>query len=63
MGKHVSKKTKGNKVKVARKRKPEAAPEPYEPPQGVFMDKYAPDGAAGYVPTSMNATGRLQAGA
>jgi hypothetical protein len=51
----------GNKVKVARKPKPEAAPEPYEPPQGLFTGAYAPGG--GYVPSSMNATGRLPAGA
>jgi len=61
MGKRGAGKMMNKKAKAARKRKPE--PAPYEPPPGVFMDKYAPGGAAGYIPTSMGRSGRLPAGA
>ena len=60
MAKHVSKKKKGEKVKVARKPKPAPV---YVPPPGKFTDKYAPGGVAGYIPASLDATGRLPAGA
>ena len=60
MAKHVSKKKKGEKVKVARKPKPAPA---YVPPPGKFAGKYAPGGVAGYIPASLGATGRLPAGA